>query len=80
VTGIIITIFTALVILGGIKSIGRVTAYFVPIMALFYLIAELIVLIMNAGIVQMHLRLFFLMPLLEKLLLVVQLVQSSAGV
>ena len=51
VTGIIITIFTALVILGGIKSIGRITAYFVPIMTLFYLIAGLIVLIMNAGIV-----------------------------
>ena len=51
VTGIIITIFTALVIVGGIKSIGRVTAYFVPIMALFYLIAGLIVLIMNASIV-----------------------------
>lgn len=59
VTGIIITIFTALVILGGIKSIGRVTAYFVPIMALFYLIAGLIVLIMNASIVPDALALIF---------------------
>ncbi|MGM0875960.1 MAG: alanine/glycine:cation symporter family protein [Bacillota bacterium] len=59
VTGIIITIFTALVILGGIKSIGRVTAYFVPIMALFYLIAGLIVLIMNANLVPDALALIF---------------------
>jgi AGCS family alanine or glycine:cation symporter len=59
VTGIIITLFTALVILGGIKSIGRVTAYFVPIMALFYLIAGLIVLIMNASLVPDAIALIF---------------------
>lgn len=59
VTGIIISIFTALVILGGIKSIGRVTAYFVPIMALFYLIAGLIVLIMNANLVPGAIALIF---------------------
>lgn len=47
VTGIVLTIFTGLVLLGGIKSIGRVTAFFVPIMAAFYLIAGLIVLFMN---------------------------------
>ncbi len=59
VTGIVITIFTALVILGGIKSIGRVTALFVPIMALFYLIAGLIVLIMNASLVPEAISLIF---------------------
>ncbi|MFK2826149.1 sodium:alanine symporter family protein [Bacillus sp. B190/17] len=47
VTGIILLIFTALVLLGGIKSIGRVTAFFVPIMAAFYLLAGLIILAMN---------------------------------
>ncbi len=47
ITGLILTIFTALVILGGIKSIGRVTAVFVPIMALFYFIAGLLVIVMN---------------------------------
>ncbi|PZX03074.1 AGCS family alanine or glycine:cation symporter [Psychrobacillus insolitus] len=47
ITGIILTIFTALVILGGIKSIGNVTAIFVPVMALFYLLAGLIVMITN---------------------------------
>ena len=47
ITGTVLTIFTALVILGGIKSIGNVTAIFVPIMAIFYLIAGLLVMIMN---------------------------------
>ncbi|KAB7704158.1 amino acid carrier protein [Bacillus aerolatus] len=47
VTGIILLIFTALVVLGGIKSIGKVTAFFVPVMAAFYLLAGLIILCMN---------------------------------
>lgn len=47
ITGAVLMIFTALVILGGIKSIGNVTAIFVPIMAVFYLIAGLLVMIMN---------------------------------
>ncbi len=37
VTGAILTIFTALVILGGIKSIARVCEWLVPFMALFYI-------------------------------------------
>ncbi|KIL50782.1 transporter [Jeotgalibacillus alimentarius] len=51
VTGIALTIFTALVILGGIKSIGKVTAIFVPFMAAFYLLAGLIVMILNFDLV-----------------------------
>ncbi|GGA46157.1 alanine/glycine:cation symporter family protein [Psychrobacillus lasiicapitis] len=47
ITGAVLMIFTALVILGGIKSIGNVTAIFVPIMAVFYLIAGLLVMAMN---------------------------------
>ena len=42
ITGVIITVLAALVIIGGIKSIGRVTAFLVPIMALFYIIAGLL--------------------------------------
>lgn len=51
ITGIALTIFTALVILGGIKSIGKVTAYFVPVMAFFYVIAGLAVLVMNVELI-----------------------------
>ena len=47
VTGIILVALTSLVVLGGIKSIGKVTAYLVPFMAAFYVIAGLIVLIIN---------------------------------
>jgi len=46
-TGIVLAVFTALVILGGIKSIGRVTAFFVPIMAVFYIIAGLVIILLN---------------------------------
>ena len=59
VTGIIITAFTALVILGGIKSIGRVTSIFVPVMALFYVICGLIILVMNADLVPGAVSLIF---------------------
>lgn len=59
ITGIIITAFTALVILGGIKSIGRVTAIFVPVMALFYVICGLIILVMNADLVPSAVGLIF---------------------
>lgn len=59
ITGIIITAFTALVILGGIKSIGRVTAIFVPVMALFYVICGLIILVMNADLVPSAIGLIF---------------------
>src|SRR5699024_8113931 len=51
VSGIALVIFAGAVILGGIKSIGKVTAFFVPIMAVFYIIAGLIVLIMNIELV-----------------------------
>lgn len=42
-TGIILTVITGTVILGGIKSIGKVSAYLVPVMALMYIIGGLII-------------------------------------
>lgn len=45
ITGAILAIATGLVLLGGIKSIGKVTSYLVPFMALFYIIGSLIVLV-----------------------------------
>ena len=59
VSGIGLLIFGALVILGGIKSIGRVTAFFVPIMALFYFIAGAIVMVMNFNLVPEAFALIF---------------------
>ncbi len=51
VTGIALVIFAGLVILGGIKWIGRVTSYFVPFMAIFYILAGLYVMIANFQLV-----------------------------
>ena len=45
VTGLTLAVFTALVILGGIKSIGRVTGVLVPIMVVFYMLAAIFVVI-----------------------------------
>ncbi len=47
VTGIALMVFTALVILGGIKNIGRVTGVLVPIMIGFYMLGALIILIID---------------------------------
>ncbi|MEN1970209.1 sodium:alanine symporter family protein [Lentibacillus sp. N15] len=51
VTGLALVIFAGLVILGGIKWIGRVTAFFVPFMAVFYILAGLIVIVVNINLV-----------------------------
>lgn len=49
VTGVILTLLTGLVILGGIKSIGKFTSYLVPVMILGYMGASLWVLCLNAS-------------------------------
>lgn len=46
-TGIILVIFTALVVIGGIKSIGKVTSYLVPVMAAFYSLGAIVILFIN---------------------------------
>ena len=46
-TGLILAVATALVILGGIKSIGRVTALLVPVMIFFYMGASLTIVAIN---------------------------------
>lgn len=51
VTGIVLVVFAGLVILGGIEWIGRVTSFFVPIMAVFYIIAGVIVMVMNFNLI-----------------------------
>ena len=47
VTGIVLMILTAMVVLGGIKSIGRITGVVVPIMIVFYMGGCLIILLLN---------------------------------
>ena len=49
ITGIVLTVFTLAVLVGGIKSIGRVTAAFVPVMIVAYVVGAFYILIVNAG-------------------------------
>ncbi len=51
ITGLLLVIFTAVVLLGGIKSIGKVTALLVPVMAVFYVLGGSVVIIKNAALV-----------------------------
>ncbi|RRJ88662.1 sodium:alanine symporter family protein [Gulosibacter macacae] len=48
VTAIVLTVVTGIVLIGGISSIGRVTAAFVPVMILLYIIFGMVVLVANA--------------------------------
>jgi AGCS family alanine or glycine:cation symporter len=50
-TGAALAILTALVILGGIKSIGRFNSFLVPVMIVFYMLGAIVVVAINyAGI------------------------------
>ncbi|OWJ77401.1 alanine/glycine:cation symporter family protein [Haematobacter missouriensis] len=48
-TGAILAVMTLIVLVGGIKSIGRVTAGLVPAMILFYVLGALYILATNIG-------------------------------
>ena len=49
VTGLILTVMVLIVLVGGIKSIGRVTAGLVPFMVVFYVLGGLYILLANFG-------------------------------
>jgi alanine or glycine:cation symporter, AGCS family len=53
ITGSLIALFTGLTILGGIKSIGRVASYLVPMMALFYVAGAMIIILYHIDRVPM---------------------------
>lgn len=46
-SGLVISVLAILVILGGIRSISKITLYMVPCMALFYILGALAVIIIN---------------------------------
>ena len=51
IAGIVIAIVVALVILGGIKSIGRVASILVPFMSLLFIVMALVIIIANVSMV-----------------------------
>ncbi|HQR51146.1 MAG TPA: sodium:alanine symporter family protein [Methylophilaceae bacterium] len=59
VTGLVLMVLTGLVILGGIRSIGRFTSLLVPFMIVGYVAAALLVLVLNAAEIPSALGLIF---------------------
>lgn len=59
VTGLVLAVATAMVILGGIKSIGKVTGFLVPAMIVFYMIGASLVMIINYKAIPETFRLVF---------------------
>jgi AGCS family alanine or glycine:cation symporter len=59
VTGVVMTLLTGVVILGGIKSIAGVCERLVPFMAIFYVIGCAILLVMNASAIPGTVALIF---------------------
>ncbi len=51
VTGIVLMVLTGVVILGGVKSIGKVVSLFVPFMIFFYVGSGLLILVMNYDLI-----------------------------
>lgn len=49
ISGIVTATFVGVVIVGGIKRIGQVTARLMPLMAIIYVLGALIILTLNAG-------------------------------
>ena len=47
VTGILLALLVGIVVIGGVKRIGQVTSYLVPFMAIFYIVAGIIVIVMR---------------------------------
>lgn len=47
VVGIVLTVLALLIIVGGIKTISKVSSVVVPVMAIFYVISGLVVIIIN---------------------------------
>ena len=47
IAGLLVTIFSATVIIGGLKRIAKVSTYIVPIMAIVYILACMLLLLLN---------------------------------
>lgn len=58
-TGVVMAVMTGIVIIGGIKRIGRVTEKIVPVMGIFYVLCVLVILGMNLDTIPDALSLIF---------------------
>ncbi len=60
ITGGVVAILAGIVIIGGIKSIGKVTQILVPIMIVFYMVAGLTAVFMNLELLPSALKVIFI--------------------
>lgn len=60
-TGVVLTILTLIIVVGGIQSISRISSVVVPLMAVLYVIAGLVCIVMNITNVPHGLYLIFVM-------------------
>ena len=61
IVGVVLTVLSLIIIVGGIKSISKVSSIVVPVMAIFYVIAGLIVILINIKNVPSGLAMIFKM-------------------
>ena len=59
ISGIVIAVLAGIVIIGGIKSIGKVTQILVPVMIVFYMIVGLTAVIMNFNLIPIAVKSIF---------------------
>ena len=59
VTGVALMVVTALIVLGGLKRVAAVTEKLVPIMALFYIVGAVVIVVLHAGNIPAAFRAIF---------------------
>ena len=59
IAGVVVAVFTAIVIIGGVKSITKVTEKLIPFMAAFYVLGCLWVIYMNKSVLGASIALIF---------------------
>ena len=59
VTGMVLMVVTALIVLGGLKRVAAVTEKLVPIMALFYIVGAVVIVVLHAGNIPAAFRAIF---------------------
>lgn len=59
IVGIIVAVFAFIVIIGGIKRIGKIASMLVPVMSLLFIILSLIIIIINIGAVPATFKVIF---------------------
>lgn len=58
-TGVVLMAATAMVIIGGIKNIGKVTGFLVPVMIVFYMGGAILILLLHLDKIPMALEMIF---------------------